>query len=434
MIGAWRWLLALCLAAGLYGFYLWHGGAALLLLTVLSCLLIAGGMISWTGGPRTVQLKHLIHPAGSQTEPAHRVQVQLNFRSWLPLPWLIVEDVLDEDFHRHLLLPGWRRQFTYEYTLTSMQRGVHTIRMTELYWGGYLGGFMHKRTLPVEVSFTVLPTPSFGGEQSLGLAGARAPEGIITAEPRWKGSQYEGQVRTYVSGDPLNRLDWKGSARRGSLHTRLPEPEQGQELQILLNLDPAAYPGYRKGMLHPGFEAVVSAAAGWAVQAEAAGIALSLEQMWPSRDMEDAIGQPFLKPVFRRGETLGDIQQQLAVIQPGDVCMTNHEWYEASRGFPTQSRSTVILTGSLDTATADTAMRLAASGIVTAIYRLPLPENKDTSSAKERMEQLSAAGVAVRELPPQPVLPPSLQNASRSNGRLADLWTEVNSHAGTYFH
>src|SRR5262249_60023630 len=49
-------------------------------------------------------------------------------------------------------------------------------------------------------------------------------------------------VRPYEAGDPLNRVNWRATARTGLLHSKVYEPSTLARATILLDLHPARYP------------------------------------------------------------------------------------------------------------------------------------------------------------------------------------------------
>jgi uncharacterized protein (DUF58 family) len=98
------------------------------------------------------------------------------------------------------------------------------------------------RELVQEVAFTVAP-------DSL-PRGARAVAGESAGETprRLPGTGVELlQLREYVSGDALSRIDWKATARRGSLIAR--EYSEAQHLEILIVIDAGRASRVRAGEL-----------------------------------------------------------------------------------------------------------------------------------------------------------------------------------------
>jgi uncharacterized protein (DUF58 family) len=98
------------------------------------------------------------------------------------------------------------------------------------------------RELPREQSFTVAPDSLPRGARP--IAGESAGE----TPRRLPGLGAELlQLRDYVSGDALSRIDWKATARRGSLVAR--EYSEAQHLEILMVIDAGRASRVRAGEL-----------------------------------------------------------------------------------------------------------------------------------------------------------------------------------------
>jgi uncharacterized protein (DUF58 family) len=98
------------------------------------------------------------------------------------------------------------------------------------------------RTLPQDTPFTVAPdTLARGGRAVAGESAGETPR-------RLPGAGVELlQLREYVSGDALSRIDWKATARRGGLVSR--EYSEAQHLEILLVIDAGRSSRVRAGTL-----------------------------------------------------------------------------------------------------------------------------------------------------------------------------------------
>jgi uncharacterized protein (DUF58 family) len=98
------------------------------------------------------------------------------------------------------------------------------------------------RELPVPGSITVAPDTlrAVRGAPRGGPAGAR-PRRLSGAGPELH------QLRGYVRGDPLGRIDWKATARAGALISR--DLSQDQQLDILIALDAGSASRVRAGRL-----------------------------------------------------------------------------------------------------------------------------------------------------------------------------------------
>jgi uncharacterized protein (DUF58 family) len=98
------------------------------------------------------------------------------------------------------------------------------------------------RALPQSQAFTVSPDSVPGGARP--VAGESAGE----TPRRLPGTGVELlQLRDYVAGDALSRIDWKATARRGALVSR--EYSEAQHLEILLVVDAGRGSRVRAGAL-----------------------------------------------------------------------------------------------------------------------------------------------------------------------------------------
>jgi uncharacterized protein (DUF58 family) len=96
--------------------------------------------------------------------------------------------------------------------------------------------------LPQDAPFTVAPDTIPGGARP--VAGESAGE----TPRRLPGTGVELlQLRDYVSGDALSRIDWKATARRGTLVSR--EYSEAQHLEILVVIDAGRGSRVRAGVL-----------------------------------------------------------------------------------------------------------------------------------------------------------------------------------------
>jgi uncharacterized protein (DUF58 family) len=87
----------------------------------------------------------------------------------------------------------------------------------------------------------VSPDALGGGPRVRGLTGGARPRRLAGA-----GAELH-QLRAYVRGDPLSRIDWKATARSGALITR--EFSEDQHLDVLLAIDAGRFSRVRAGHL-----------------------------------------------------------------------------------------------------------------------------------------------------------------------------------------
>jgi uncharacterized protein (DUF58 family) len=173
------------------------------------------------------------------------IDVEVRNRSWLPVLWLRLSDTVPTDltagaaFRQVVsLLP--RERLNLSYTLTGRRRGYYQIGPFGTVGGDLLGTatYQAQRT---DQDFVIV-YPKIVALRDLGFP-SQSPFGILPSRDRIfeDPTRIQG-VREYQPGDSLRRMDWKTSARVGTLQVRRYEPAISLETAIFLNLDAAAYP------------------------------------------------------------------------------------------------------------------------------------------------------------------------------------------------
>jgi uncharacterized protein (DUF58 family) len=116
--------------------------------------------------------------------------------------------------------------------------------------------------------------------------------------------------RDYRPGDPLRRIDWKASARRQSLQSRVYEPSSTLHLLLAVNVHTLDHSW--EGYIPQQLERVLSVAASVASHGFEAGYAVGLiaNGAYPTSD------RPMRIPVGRRSDQLARVLEALAVVGP----------------------------------------------------------------------------------------------------------------------
>ena len=108
------------------------------------------------------------------------------------------------------------------------ERGLYRHVGTILRWRSLFGLFAVRRIVAASGETPVLPeTPEPGRGRDQGVTPGRASGGADAEE--------SGVVRAYTPGDPLNRVAWKHSARRGTLMTRELDGDARPTLLLAVN-------------------------------------------------------------------------------------------------------------------------------------------------------------------------------------------------------
>jgi uncharacterized protein (DUF58 family) len=216
--------LALALQAGLVAF----AGYVLLGVYLLSRYLARRWATDLSAERRC---DHEPREIGESTE----VQVTLTNTGKLPIPWVLVEDLIPERALKQkpnrLAVKGKRLQVAHlrpgqtkviKYRVTFEMRGYYPIGPTVLETGDVFGLHRRHRVIgePVYVMVypKVLPLPKYDFASERPIGEIRLQNRLFEDPTRTAG------VRQYVVGDPLQRVHWKATARTGVLHCRVYEP------------------------------------------------------------------------------------------------------------------------------------------------------------------------------------------------------------------
>ena len=183
-------------------------------------------------------------------------------------------------------------------------------------------------------------------DELLGLRGAARSAGLRVrgaARAQWlgghrgahrgRGLEFE-EVRPYVAGDDSRSIDWRVTARRGRLHTKLFREERERPVWLLVDLQPGMFFGSRR-QLKSALAVRASALLAWAASAAGdrvgAVVANGAElRCHPPRAREAGI-LPVLRslvelqpraPAAPRPETLGEmLRTALPLVHPGSLVL-----------------------------------------------------------------------------------------------------------------
>ena len=184
--------------------------------------------------------------------------------SWLPIPWLLLEDLLPRKALIHsppnLQITGRRLQLvsfrgrgrkTISYQLKCNCRGYYQLGPLVAETGDVFGLYRRYRVLS-EPSF-VLVYPDVVPLAGFDIA-SRRPIGEVRMSHRlFEDPTRIAGVRGYQSGDPLNRIHWRATARTGALHSKIYEPSTVAGATILLDFHEQSFAAAgRAGPLRAG--------------------------------------------------------------------------------------------------------------------------------------------------------------------------------------
>jgi uncharacterized protein (DUF58 family) len=183
-----------------------------------------------------------------------RVAMQLTVTNTgsLPVPWVLAEDLLprhsiDKRFPR-LKIKGKRLQIAMlrggatldmKYQVECLMRGYFQIGPLTLESGDLFGLHRRFRVLTEPAFLLVYPriVPLLGYDLA-----SRRPIGDVRLTHRlFEDPTRIAGVRPYETGDPLNRVHWRATARTGTLHSKVHEPSTLSGATVLLDFHQAGY-------------------------------------------------------------------------------------------------------------------------------------------------------------------------------------------------
>ena len=219
----------------------------------------------------------------------------------------------------------------------------------------------------------------------MGVRGGREPPACRCS----RGSEFRG-IRPHNPGEPLNRVDWKATARTGNLMLRETEDPADGGVTVLLNGAAAQVAGQPP---HDNFELAVEAAGSLADYALRTGHATTLllpENGWrPARLTPDAGGH------VRLLETLAGVTPRgLAQLGPTLRALI------AGGRRPERTRMVILVVLALDDALVRALIALHREGLRAAVVHVPAASFAPAAAAESSSPglALAAAGVGYTRL------------------------------------
>lgn len=175
------------------------------------------------------------------------VAVVVNVRNGgrLPVPWLLLEDLLPRRALIHdppnlrvqgrriklaMLRPGGSGSILYQ--LQCNRRGYYQLGPLVLETGDLFG--LHRRYRVMSDPHFLMVYPKVMPLEGFEIASKR-PIGEVRMSYRlYEDPTRIAGVRKYEPGDPLNRVNWHATARTGSLHSKVYEPSTVAGVTMLL--------------------------------------------------------------------------------------------------------------------------------------------------------------------------------------------------------
>ena len=234
-MSAGRILVALLIVTGVIG-SLVSGAAFYTHLLVTGLLLLAGGWLWVTALSRSLQLNRKPDFYRGSVGDIFKEQYELINGSALPGMWVeLYNEMPLPTAAGSRLLTGLRphQRQTYIARTWLTRRGGFPVGPTTLRVSDPLGLFRRERTFPADRSLVILPMV-FRIESFMTPPGL-IPGGAVIRSKTMDITPHAAGIREYIPGDPMKRIHWPTSARRGNLMVK--EFEQDPQSEVWLMLD-----------------------------------------------------------------------------------------------------------------------------------------------------------------------------------------------------
>nr|WP_286230509.1 DUF58 domain-containing protein [Neobacillus mesonae] len=173
-----------------------------------------------------------------------KVTVNIKRSRAFPLFYLLIEEQLNDSLAyvqqeksaKALLLPGFKKELSYEYILKELPRGEHLFQAFTVKTGDPLGLFEKEKEFTSQWKIIVYPAYTeilfrpFENQFDQGLTASR--------ERVQRDTSMVIGVREYRPGDRFSWINWKASAKRNEFMTKEFEQRQSHDVFIVMDCVP----------------------------------------------------------------------------------------------------------------------------------------------------------------------------------------------------
>jgi uncharacterized protein (DUF58 family) len=322
----------------------------------------------------------------------------------LPIPWIdlrepVPEGVLQGEKHlapapfpNYVLVSrsthlGAYERVTWPLEFRAMARGYYKIGPARFESGDVFGLFPAEREEPHTDAVIIYPKVYTLPE--LGLPAER-PFGEHKGRVRiFEDPGRIAGLRDYRPGDPMRRIDWKASARRQALQSKVYEPSSTLHLLLAVNVHTLDHSW--EGYIPEQLERVLSVGASVASYGFQSGYAIGLTAngAYPTSD------RPMRIPVGRRSDQLARVLEALAVVGPLTLTPLETVLDRESQALP-YGATVVCVTARINDALAASLRHIAEAGHAVTVLSLAL-DNADLEADLGRVQLLNLSN-AIRSL------------------------------------
>jgi uncharacterized protein (DUF58 family) len=231
---------------------------SLLVVITFSYSMFQGGFVSWflffSFSPfallslavsfyplKDIEVERILTKTDYHAGETLKVQVNLKRRMGFPLIYLVVEDLLPNRLKhtfqlkksKVILVPGFRKEFSFEYVVENLPRGEHHFPEVRLKTGDLLG--LIEKEFIVSISSQIIVYPAYT-EMIYRPFENHYDQGMTASRERvQRDTSMAIGVREYQPGDRFSWINWKATAKRNDIMTK--EFEQRQSHDVLVVMD-----------------------------------------------------------------------------------------------------------------------------------------------------------------------------------------------------
>lgn len=235
----------------------------------------------------------------------------------------------------------WYERLIWKFEIPLLTRGHFQLARVDLKSGDLFGVYRRDRTDEAENTLWVYP-------EVLALDRLGIPQLRPQGERRGGQRLFEDPtrlqtIRDYRPGDPMKKIDWKATARRQSLQSRVYDPSS--DLVAIVALNVSTLPHAWQGFFGDIFERAVSVAASLAndLSRERVPVGLLANCTWPGHDTAIRV------PASRAPGQMTHILEALAMADVFTLVRIEHMLSEERLGYgSTLALVTAVLTPALE--------------------------------------------------------------------------------------
>lgn len=121
-----------------------------------------------------------------------------------------------------------------KYTIRPTQRGIYKFGNIILYFQSQLGLVQRRQVIAAEESVSVFPAFSQLGRYALIAQATTSEQGSKRMRKIGQSMEFE-QIKDYVSGDDIRTINWKATARKGTLMVNNYTDEKSQQVYCVID-------------------------------------------------------------------------------------------------------------------------------------------------------------------------------------------------------